>query len=575
MTDILFTPARIGALTLPNRIVMPSMTTRSADADGLVTADTHAYYLARAHGGVGLITVEMAAPEPVGRHRQNELGLHDDRFLPGLTGLVDALHDAGAKAMIQLGHGGGHTRPDVCGATPIAPSAVPHPVYEIRMETIVPEAMSLARIAQTTEAFVKAALRARKAGFDAVEIHAAHGYLISQFLCPAENRRDDAYGGSLENRARFGLDILRRIKKAAPDLPVVFRVNGDDWFPGGMGFDEGHRVAVWAAESGADAVHITAGHYRSQPSAAVMIPPMAMPDAPFLDFAAAVKADVSVPVIAVGRLGDPRAAAAALESGKADFIALGRSLLADPEWPNRVKAGQQPRRCLACNSCVNDMRGGDRLHCIINPATGRERERLQPGQGLRIAVIGAGPAGLSYALWAAPGNAVTLFERQADAGGAWRLAGKAPTFQEVEAAESAFRITAASLVARCREAGVAVRFGVDPLATPESLAPYDRVVVATGARYRFGLGPITRALLESGLARTRLFRKLFANDHMRNWFYYRARQGRRRLPRPGRDGQTVIAIGDARQAGKTAEAILDAWSALAEPGPGAGAIRTR
>src|SRR5437868_5798646 len=214
--NILLTSSRIGSVEIPNRIVMPAMTTRTADEEGFVTDDTIAYYKARVDGGTGLITVEMAAPERAGRHRRRELGLYDDRFLPGLIRLVSVIHRGGARASIQLGHGGGHTRHDICGETPIAPSAIPHPVYEGTLETIISEEMSAERIAQTTRAFAQAAHRAQVAGFDCVEIHAAHGYLISQFHAPFENHRADDYGGSLENRARFGLDILRAVKAAVP-----------------------------------------------------------------------------------------------------------------------------------------------------------------------------------------------------------------------------------------------------------------------------------------------------------------------------------------------------------------------
>jgi 2,4-dienoyl-CoA reductase-like NADH-dependent reductase (Old Yellow Enzyme family) len=322
------------------------MTTRSADESGEVTDATIAYFRARARGGVGLVTVEMASPEAVGRHRHRELGIYDDRFLPGLSRLSAAIKAEGAAAAIQLGHGGGHTRADICGETPIAPSAVPHDVFEGTMQTIVPEAMSLARIERTTAAFVAAAERAAAAGFDAVEIHAAHGYLISQFLCPAENLRDDAYGGSLENRARFGLDILARVRAAVPDLGLIYRLTVEDFFAGGMPLADGIQVAEWAAARGADAIHVTAGHYRSQPPS-IMIPPMAMAEATFLDFAAQVKARVAVPVIAVARLGDPDLAKAAVADGKADFVALGRPLLADADWPRKVRAGAAARRCRA------------------------------------------------------------------------------------------------------------------------------------------------------------------------------------------------------------------------------------
>src|SRR5438128_12488505 len=177
--NILLSPARIGSLEIPNRIIMPPMTTRTAGEEGYVTDDTVAYYLARAQGGVGLITVEMASPEKAGRHRRREIGIYDDRFVPGLTRLIDAIHRAGAKASIQLGHGGGHTRRDICGETPIAPSAIPHPVYETTLETIVPEEMTKARIEAVIAAHAQAAARAQAARFDCVEIHAAHGYLIS------------------------------------------------------------------------------------------------------------------------------------------------------------------------------------------------------------------------------------------------------------------------------------------------------------------------------------------------------------------------------------------------------------
>src|SRR5882724_5551254 len=351
--NILLTPARIGPAEIPNRIVMPPMTTRGSDEEGNVTEQTIAYYMARVRGGVGLITVEMASPEKAGRHRRRELGIYHDGFIPGLTRLVGEIHRGCAKASIQLGHGGGHTRIDICGEQPVAPSAIPHPVYETTLETIIPEAMSRERIALTTANYVAAARRAQQAGFDCVEIHAAHGYLISQFLTPFENRRTDRYGGSLENRARFGLDVLRAVK-AAVAIPVIFRVSVDDYFPEGMPETEGKQVAIWAAQAGADALHVAAGHYRSLPSAARMIPPMQYPDATFLSYAADIKKEVAVPVIAVGRLGDPAVATDAIESGKADFVALGRTLIAEPDWVDKLVRGEPPRQCLACNTCVNE-----------------------------------------------------------------------------------------------------------------------------------------------------------------------------------------------------------------------------
>jgi len=561
--NILLTPARIGNVEMRNRIVMPPMTTRLADAEGNVTDDTVAYYMARVHGGVGLVTVEMASPQRAGRHRRRELGIYDDRFLPGLTRLVGEIHRGGAKASIQLGHGGGHTRRDICGETPVAPSAIPHPVFEVTNETIVPKEMTLADIDASVAAFAAAARRAQTAGFDCVEIHAAHGYLISQFLTPFENRRTDRYGGALENRARFGLDILRAVK-AAVSIPVIFRISVDDYFPEGLQEADGRQVAIWAAQAGADALHIAAGHYRSLPSAARMIPPMEYPDATFLAYAADVKTNVKIPVIAVGRLGDPATAADAVASGKADFVALGRTLIADPDWVQKLERNEPVRRCLACNTCVNEMRGGTQLCCVVNGAAGRELKFATSNapEGERIAVIGAGPAGLTYASLVAERNTVTIFERAARAGGAFRYAGKAPLFQEVRANPASFERYVNDMAAACSKKGATFRYGIDVAQQPDLLRDFDRIVIASGARYRFGLGPLATLLLDAGAAHWPGLRNLFSHPRVRDWFYERARQGTgdaiRKLARPG---QKVVVIGDAVVAGKSRPAIASAFEA--------------
>jgi dimethylglycine catabolism A len=562
--NILLTPARIGPVEIKNRIVMPPMTTRTADDEGFVTEEAIAYYMARVRGGTGLITVEMASPEKVGRHRRREIGIYDDRFIPGLTRLVDAIHAGGAKASIQLGHGGGHTRIDICGETPIAPSRIPHPVYETTFETIVPQEMTKGRIEKTIAAFVAAAQRAQTVGFDCIEIHAAHGYLISQFHAPFENRRNDEYGGNLENRARFGLEVLRAVKSALSGTAIVYRLSVEDFFPGGLPYLEGRQIALWAAAAGADALHVTAGHYRSLPSAQVVLPPMSLPEATFLDYAADVKKRVNIPIIAVGRLGDPATAERAVAGGKADFIALGRSLIAEPQWVEKVRRGEPIRRCLACNTCINEMRGGAPIGCVVNGSAGRETLFAAPQgpRGERIAVIGAGPAGLTYASLVAADNAITVFEKDSHAGGALRLAAKAPLFQEVETDERSFGRYIADLVAACADKGVKFRFATDALVAPALLAEFDRIVVATGAGYRYGIGPLATWLLGSGWARAPGMRRLLVSPALRDWFYYRARRGTaarfRHLARPG---QKIVVIGDAARAGKSKEAIASAFEA--------------
>jgi dimethylglycine catabolism A len=568
VTNPLFTPARIGPAEIKNRIVMPPMTTRTADAEGFVTDDSVAYYMARVRGGTGLITVEMASPEKCGRHRRHEVGIYDDRFVPGLARLVDEIHRGGAKASIQLGHGGGHTRIDICGETPIAPSAIPHPVYETTFEIIVPQEMSKARIAETTAAYVAAAQRAQQAGFDCVEVHAAHGYLISQFHAPFENRRTDEYGGSLENRARFGLEVLRAVKAAVPDVGVIYRLSVEDFFPGGLPYEEGRQIAIWAAAAGADALHVTAGHYRSLPSAQIVLPPMNMPDAPFLDFAADVKKHISVPVIAVGRLGDPATAQAAVAEGKTDFVALGRTLVADPQWADKVQRGKPVRRCLACNTCINEMRGGARIGCVVNGAAGRETlfAEPHPPRRERIAVIGSGPAGLTYAALVAADNAVTVFEKNARAGGSFRYAGKAPLYQEVEANPRSFDRYISDMVAACEQKGVVFRYASDVIAQPELLAPFDRIVIASGADYRFGMRALAEWMLDNGLARAPGLARLFSSPKLRDWFYYRARRANAdRFKHLARPGQTITVIGDAVRAGKSKQAIASAFEAALLP----------
>jgi dimethylglycine catabolism A len=442
---------------------------------------------------------------------------------------------------------------------------VPTSVFEIERETVIPAEMTRARIERTTRAFVEAARRMQRAGFDLDELHGAHGYLISQFLSPSENVRTDEYGGSLANRARFGLDILRRVKREVPGLPVVFRSGVEDFFPGGLTFPEGLEVARWVADAGADALSITAGHYRSLPGAERMIPQMAYPPGTFLAFAARVKETVDVPVIAVGRLGaSPALARAAVEDGGADMVTLGRTLIADPEWVNELRSGTAVRRCLSCNHCVNTMRSGARISCVVNPVTGFELDfaASRPPEGERICVVGAGPAGLSYASLVGDRNRVTVIERARVSGGAFRYTGKAPRFGEVEPTEESFRAYVAELERACRERGIELRHGVEVAERPEVLAPYDRVVFATGARYRYGLGALVPRLLDRGLGRSRPARRLFASERVRNWLYYRARRATgpdvRRLARPG---QQVTVIGDAVRAGKARDAIDGAFRA--------------
>ncbi|MCZ9884705.1 oxidoreductase [Arthrobacter sp. B2a2-09] len=575
-TSALFAPIFIGGVEIRNRVVMPPMTTRYSTNAGFATSATVAYYQARARGGVGLITVEMAAPEVAGRHRYHELGIYDDKFLPGLETIVKAIHDEGARASIQLGHGGSRARRAVSQVQPIAPSAIPTPVFEIEQELAHPEAMTKERIEETIGAFVSAAARAKRAGFDMVELHGAHGYLISQFLSPSENVRTDEFGGSLRNRARFGLRIIEGIKAAVPGLPVIYRLGAEDFYAEGLHAEDAYAVAEWAVESGADAISVTAGHYRSQPGAEVMIPPMAYKEGIFLDLAAAVKARVKVPVIGVGRLGDPEVAGRAITEGKLDMTAIGRPLLADAEWVNKTMAGKSVRSCLSCNHCVNNMRGGNNLSCVVNPTTGRELEFAAggPATGKKIVVIGAGPAGLSYASLTAPGNTVSVIDKRDQVGGNFLLTGKAPIFNDVKAAEPSFAAYISNLENECRRAGVRFHLGKAAQARLELLQEADLVVIAAGARYRAGLGPLVEKILNTAFMKSGAVKKVFSNQKVRDFFYYRLRVGRgnslvRALGLEGLPSDRLVIIGDAAKAGKAREAITSAFDAALRPVPAA------
>jgi hypothetical protein len=295
----------------------------------------------------------------------------------------------------------------------------------------------------------------------------------------------------------------------------------------------------------------------------MMTPPMNCPEGIFLNYAARVKAEVSVPVIAVGRLGNPKVAMEAIDSGKADFVALGRSLIADPDWAAKVRSDTPVRRCLACNRCVDEMRNGEKLGCVVNPVAARELEYegAEPvPKGERIAVIGAGPAGLSYAALVADANQVTIFERENRTGGALRYAGLAPQFQNVEADQRTLDTYIDELERACREKNVEFRLGQAIERLADLPDRFDRIVVATGAQYE---GSATRAVwtaLRLGLGKTALARRMFKSARLRDWFYYRAR--RSAVPDVGQfELRQVTVIGDAAKPGKTREAVESAYKA--------------
>ena len=419
----LFEPGEIGKMRLRNRLVMPAMGTGYSDGHGCVTERLKRYHHERAKGGVGLIITEVTAVELAER---SPLSAADDRFIPGLRELTQVIHEGGARAALQLWHPGRLGRSSATGSQPVAPSPIPALGGEVPKELTVDEIQTLVGY------FADAAVRAQKAGFDAVEIHGAHGYLVAQFLSPSCNQRGDAYGGSLQNRARFLLEIIEAIRGGVgSDYPMWCRINGQEYgIENGITIAETKQVAQMAQSAGVDAIHVSAFGTVSHGSASISVIPGIL-----IPLAAEIKQAVEVPVIAVGRL-DPRLGEEVLRQGKADFIAMGRRLLADAGLPNKVLSGRLDdiNPCIACNECIDGVSPGPGVGCAVNPGLGTEYEnKIEPvPRSRRVVVVGGGPAGMEAAIIASlRGHNVTLVERSSRLGGQLNLAVMPPDKEDL------------------------------------------------------------------------------------------------------------------------------------------------
>ena len=496
----LLAPGRIGTLALRNRIAMAPMGSNLCEPDGTPGERMLAYFEARARGGAGLVIVEVAAIAwPLGAANPNQLGVSDDRFLPGLARLAERIHAHGAKAALQLQHAGRVATRDIVAGRPLLVPSEPPPLAVDLYRDLAPEdvraatadfslpgaklhhrVMDAGDIAWVEERFADAADRARRAGFDAVELHAGHGYVLSAFLSPHYNRREDAYGGPLENRARLLVETIRAVRaRVGAELPVWARLDGAELgVPDGISVEDAQRTAELAAAAGLDAVHVSA--YADPGSgAAFTVAPLVHEPRGFAALATGVKRRVRVPVIAVGRLA-PDDAEALLARGDADFVAMGRKLLADPDLPRKLAAGADAdvRPCIYSYRCVGNVFLTRGVRCTVNASTGREHEvpvetprAARPG---RVLVVGGGPAGLEAARVAAEaGHAVVLCERSERLGCIAALAG----FVDPPIAE-----LLAWLERRVRTLGVEVRLGAALDAEAIARAAPDRVILATGAR---------------------------------------------------------------------------------------------
>lgn len=474
----LFQKGKIGRLELPNRVVMTAMGTMLGDWNGCSTPEQVRFYEERAKGGCGLIIPEFTSVDPDSGHcNRIQLGIYDARQIRSIEDICDGVHRHGSKIFIQLHHGGREAPPALNGGRQaMAPSVELNSV--VGRDTIFPREMTIEDIDRLVGLFIQAAVNAEAAGADGVEIHGAHGYLLQQFMSPYTNKRTDEYGGSMENRCRFMVRILKGIREAvSPNFVVGARINGNDFVEGGNDQDACVEIAKYL-EPYVDYFNVSCGVYAS---AATMIEPCYYDETWRRPFVEAIKHAVNVPIIAVNALRYTETAEKLLQEGVCDFVGMSRMHIADPYLVEKAKAGREDliRKCLKCMNCNKSVVAGRNLHCAINPVAGRETrfgddKLIKNGNGRPVAIIGGGPAGMQAALLMKKrGFEPVIFEKSATLGGSAILASKAPCkhmaqeFVNTQAAEM-------------KEYGVEVRLNTHAtVARIRALDPYC-VVIACG-----------------------------------------------------------------------------------------------
>ena len=479
----LLEPIALGSLELRNRIVKAAMVTCYADREGYVTERLINHYVKHAKGGAGLIIIEVSSVAPTGKAFDNQLGLHKDDYIPQLKQLARAIKGCGpVKCIIQLHHGGRRAPSKLNNGTqPVAPSAIAIWGGET------PRELTSEEIEKLIEDFALAAMRAKEAGFDGLELHCAHGYLISQFLSPLTNKRMDIYGGDLESRSRFALDILKRIRqKVGQAYPILAKINGSEFVKGGFGLTDAQKLVTMFESFNVAAVEVSAVYKSSSEegylnaSIPVANVPMAYPRGYFVPLAEGIKKVAKVPVIAVGRLDEPGLAEKVIAEEKADLISIARGLLADPLFPSKLIQGQHSdiRPCIACNTCADTLSGKEGLKCTVNAEAGKENDEYQikrTNKPKKVLVVGGGPGGIETARIAAlRGHQVTLVERKEYLGGNL-IAASAVSFKKE------LRRFADYLSGQAQKAGVKIY--LDHEFNEEQIAPLDPevIILATGA----------------------------------------------------------------------------------------------
>ena len=427
MNDLLFEPISIGSMSIKNRIYMPAMHLNMC-RNYKVTEQLLAFYAERARGGAGVISVGYASVDEVAAN-QMHIGAHDDKFIPSLTSLASVIKENGARAVVQLNHAGRYNHSMLLGGKkPVGPSPIPS-----RLTGEAPQELSVAEIEATIASFALAAERVKQAGFDAVEILCGTGYLISAFLSPLSNQRDDDYGGSTEKRMRFGLDVMRAVRGAVgAAFPIIVRVNGNDFMPNGIGRETMHEFVCLLEQAGADAFCVNVGWHESR------VPQIQtkVPRGVYAYLARGIRELVKVPVIASHRINDPQVARELLSNGSCDMVAMGRSLIADPYLPEKAKFSREQEivHCVGCaQGCFDHLFEMRAVECLCNPRAGHESQgKIEIAEAVQqVMVIGGGPGGMSAALSACErGHQVTLVEQSGKLGGQLLLAGAPPGREE-------------------------------------------------------------------------------------------------------------------------------------------------
>jgi 2,4-dienoyl-CoA reductase-like NADH-dependent reductase (Old Yellow Enzyme family)/thioredoxin reductase len=478
----LFEPIKIGEMELRNRFVAAATSTRLASPEGYATRGLIDYWSARAKGGCGLVIVEAACVDiKTSRIERNQVGAYTDECHVGLCELAESIQMHGAKAALQILHAGRQTTAFAnYGNTPIAPSPIPCKYMSENIGQInKTKEISLAEIEEVINAHADAAGRVKAAGFNAIEIHGAHGYLIASFLSPYTNKRKDRYGGSLENRARFALEIVERVReKVGKNFPIIFRITASECMgEEGITPKEAKVTAKWLEDASVDCLHVSASNYET---VEWQCPVMYQPYGILIDFAAEIKKEVNVPVIAVGSI-TPELAIKTVEEGKADMVAISRGLIADPDFPNKIAENrlEDIRPCLRCEEgCLLGEALERPVRCDVNFLAGRESyiDTRPAVKSLEVTVIGGGPGGMEAARVAAlRGHNVTLYDENNKLGGLLIPAGIPPFKNDI-------RLLNKYLEIQLKKLGVKVKLGKKVEPSDLKAKKPDAIIVAIGSK---------------------------------------------------------------------------------------------